>query len=215
MARRKAKVVQLTPDKVRQPSGLKNDGTPNAYWRRFSERVYNFENVPLSDWKEEEVLGYLLKRYRDCYDIDFSLSYSGPPTKSPEMYCVRRMMTTVGTEKGWILKQYIDWVFDTIIIPQKTKIQGLAFFFTQRICNQFKVLFRKNNRITRTTELPTPYVNIAVELGLSVCTYGDLAFAKMALDQSPDRDDLSSYSALFNKLKGVGFDSAILNGLNE
>jgi hypothetical protein len=223
MARRKARVIQLTPDTVRQPSGLKADGTPNAYWRRFEKRLQEFEDVPLEEWKEEQVLGYLLKRYRENYGIDFSLSYSNPPTKCPEMYCVRRMLTAIGAYDGsapnkikaHVIKQYIDWVFDTIISPQKTQIKNLAYFFTQNICNQFKAVYKKNKTITRSTELPGNYLDAAIALDVNVRTYGDLAFAKMAIDQAPDRDDLSSYTQLFSRLRDIGFDDSILTRLEE
>lgn len=215
MARRKQKVISLVPDTVNKPSGMKMDGTPNVYWRRFEERLKTFESIPVEEWKEEQVLAYLLKRYREHYGIDFSLSYSRPPTKCPEMYCIRRITTTLGTIKGPALKQYIDWVFDTIIKPQRTQVTTLAFFFTPGICNQFKAKYKKNNKITRSTELPSNYLDAAIALDVSVRTYGDLAFAKMAVDQAPERDDLLSYTKLFSKLRDIGFDDSILLGLEE
>ena len=215
MARRKPRTITLTPDSVRQPSGLKNDGTPNAYWRRFEKRLQEFESIPVNEWKEEQILGYLLKRYKDEYGIDFSLSYYGAPSKCPEMYCTRRTLTALGITDGTVVKQYIDWVFDSIIKPQRTQIKSLAFFFTQTICNQFKAKYKKNNKITRSTELPGHYLDAAIALGLSPRTYGDLAFAKMAVDQAPDRDDLSSYTQLFNRLRAIGFDDSILLRLEE
>jgi len=143
--------------------------------------------------------------------MDFPLSFSGPPTKCPEMYCVRRAMFAVGTEDCSVMKKYIDWVFDDIIIRQKLQITSLAFFFTSRICRQFAANYKKNNRITKTTLLPMAYVDMAPS-GLGLVTYGDLAFAKMAAESNPGRDDLIE---LFVNLKKFGFNDSILNSLPE
>ena len=204
----------IVPESVHSPSGLKADGTPNVYWLHFKEKLENFQNVPLEQWKDEEILGYLLKRYRDHYNIDFSLSFSGPPTKCPEMYCIRRIKQVFNNDKAWILKEYIDWVFDSIIIPQKTKLESLAFFFSSKLCNKFKSIFRTKNKITRSTELPTNLLSEAVNLQLNLRTYGDLAFIRIAMDDK-ERDDFSVYQQLFQRLNGLGFDDSILMTLED
>lgn len=212
MAGRKKTITLLVPDSVNKPSGLKTDGTPNIHWQRFSDKVKLFASKSPSEWSEEEILGYLLDRYSKHFEIEWSLSYSGPPTKCPEMYIIRRMLTTVGTQKGTIAKQYIDWVFDNEIIPKKKQISSLAYFFNVGLCNQFKANFRKATTITRTTELPHSYINSAISLGITVSTYGDLAFAKQAIDCNPE-DSLNQYIELFSVLERDGFDKEILNQL--
>lgn len=206
------KKIKLIPDSVNKPSGLKTDGTPNVHWERFTERLKSFSFKSPTEWSEEDILGYLLDRYSKCFGMEWSLSYSGPPTKCPEMYIIRRMLTTVGTQKGTIAKQYIDWVFDSEIIPKKKQITSIAYFFNVGLCNQFKANFKKASTITRTTELPNEYVNHAASLGLTVFTYGDLAFAKQAIDCNPD-ESLNQYVELFSRLEQDGFDKEILNQL--
>lgn len=200
---------------IRKVSGLKSDGTPNAYWRRFKERLTNFESIPINEWAEEEMLGYLLKRFNDHYGIEFSLSYSGPPSKCPEMYCIRRIMENVGTKKGWIMKEYIDWVFDSIIIPQKTKVESLGYFFNQKICNRFKGVFRERQKITRSTALPNDFIIAAQNNGFDIQCYGDLAFMKMAVDNDPNRTDAFTIRTLLQQLESMGFNTAILNSLED
>ncbi len=212
MARRKAVKTQLIPDSVTKPSGIKHDGTPNAHWRKFEQRLKAFADIPLSEWKEEEILGYLLKRYTEHYQIDWALSYSGPPSRCAEMYIVRRTMTAVGTQKASIMKQYIDWVFDKDIIPKRKQISSLAYFFAPGLCNQFRAEFRKNSTITRTTELPQDYATIVNGLQLSLNTYGDLAFARMAIQGQSD-DTMAPYVLLFNQLRDLGFNESILETL--
>lgn len=212
MARkRKQKSITLVPDKVKKPSGLKADGTPNLHWQKFEERLKSIDTVPLENWKEEEALGYLLKKYKEHYKIDFALSYSGAPGKSGEMYCVRRIFTAIGTQKAWIVKNYIDWVFEKIITPQNVPVKSLAYFFTHSLCEQYRTIFRKRLVITRTTELPPDYLAVINKLNIRCQTYGDLAFIKLSVDQNPD----SPYRNLFDELNEVGFDSNILQTLGN
>lgn len=192
-------------------SGLKGDGKPNAYWRRFKERLDSFEQVPVNEWKDEQALAYILKRYKEVIGIEFSLSYSGPPTKCKEIYCIRRTILSLGTEDGEIIKKYIDYVFDTIIVPQKITVFSIAYFFTTNFILNFKKDMRKNNRLTRATKLPEQYISIVSNLGLDVNTYGDLAFAKLVLNDSSNSDEYSEYIELFSQLTNIGFNVNILD----
>jgi hypothetical protein len=194
-------------------SGLTADGTPNAYWRRFKERLEAYEDTPVADWKEEHMLGHILKRYKDVMEVDFALSYSGPPTKCKEIYCIRRTILALGADDGPTVKQYIDWVFDTKILPQKMTISSIAFFFTTNLVLTFKKEMRRQNRVSRASELPEAYRNVVAALSLDVKTYGDLAFAKVALEDDPNNEDLKAYSDLFGKLKENGFDESVLKSL--
>jgi len=194
-------------------SGLTVDGTPNAYWRRFKERLEAYEEVPVVDWKEEQMLGHIIKRYKDVMEVDFALSYSGPPTKCKEIYCLRRTILALGADDGPTVKQYIDWVYDTKIIPQKMTISSIAFFFTTNLILTFKKEMRRQNRISRATELPKEYSDIAIDSKLDVKTYGDLAFAKVALEDDPNNEDLIVYSNLFGKLREIGFDDSVLESI--
>jgi len=208
MAARKTKI---TPNSIKKPSGLKKDGTPNAPWQKFQKKLKAFNDTPINEWNEVNILGYLLSKYEKQYQIDFGLSYSGPPSKCSEIYCVKRMMTTIGTEKGSICKDYIDWVFETHITPKGKEIVSLAYFFNKGIIAQYRTIFKDRQKVTKTTALPNEYAAEANSLGLSINTYGDLAFAKMAVDQSPD--DYPEYSSLFIRLSAAGFNESVLRTL--
>jgi len=211
----KQKTISFVPDKIKKPSGLKNDGSPNVPWRKFKERIDNFESVPVDEWGDEEVLGYIAKRYKDHYEIDFGLSYSGPPSKCGEMFLIRRMKYKIGTEKGHILKDYINWVFDKILIPQKMSLTSLAFFFTEKIVQQYRAEFKKRHVITKSTELPNDFIDIASQLELPLNTYGDLYFVKAAIDQDPDREDFTIYKQFLSQIKDKGFNEEILKSLEQ
>ncbi len=196
-----------------KPSGIKDDGDPNAYWRRFKQRLDSYADIPLSDWKQEQILGHILKRWKDHAGMEYPLSYSGPPTKCKEIYCVRRTMLMLGTENPHILKEYVDWIFDTKIIPGKVELTSIAYFFVSGFILNFKAELRKRARISRATELPPEIQNVAIGLELDIRTYGDLAFAKVALEDDPENEELDIYSHLFIKLKEMGFDEDVLSSL--
>lgn len=194
-------------------SGLNLDFKPNAYWRRFKERLDSYDQVPVNEWKEDQFLGHILKRYKDFMGVEFGLSYSGPPTKCKEIYCIRKVVLYLGTDDSETLKKYIDWVFDTNIIPNRVTIKSIAYFFTTNLVLKFKAELRKMNKITRASQLPESYIEKVHNLELDVKTYGDLAFAKAAIDNDPGDSDLAIYLRLFEELKAVGFDEGILKSL--
>lgn len=193
-------------------SGMKSDGLPNAYWRRFKERLDNYDQIPVSEWKEENFLGHILKRYKDFMGFEFTLSYSGPPSKCKEIFCIRRMLLALSMDEDpESIKKYIDWVFDTVIIPQKVTITSIAYFFTINFILHFKQSLRKQKVIDRTTVLPQTYIDIALKFDMELSTYGDLALAKVAIDQGMDPDNL--YFNIINEIKQAGFDDSILNSI--
>lgn len=205
MAKRKKQKVKL--------SGLRADGSPNAYWTKFKSRLDKYDSVPVSEWSDENFLGHILKRYKDYVGIEYGLSHSGPPTKCREIYCVRRMLISLGSYNKETVKKYIDWVFDTFVIPKNVVIDSMAYFFTSNFILGFKKELRRMNRITRATELPVHFTEIATKLDVDVKTYGDLAFAKIAITDDPSNEELCIYFKLFDELKRAGFDDSILRSL--
>jgi len=217
MAARKARTISLVPDKVKKPSGLKKDGTPNASWRKFKERLDSYTDTPVANWGPDQALGHLFKRYTDHFDIDFSLSYSGPPSKCSEIYCTKRMMSMLGGENPdmKMVKEFIDWSFDSVIIPKKLQIESLAFFFAAKLVREFKAKYKKSKTITRATKLPVLIEQIAEDHGLddSITTYGELAFAKKAVDADPENGSYKIYHEFFTSLTQEGFDYSVLQSL--
>jgi len=194
----------------RKATGLKQDGLPNAYWRRFKERLDAYHETPVEGWKDEHVLGHVLRRYRDHYGFEYALSYTGPPSKCKEMYTMRRVLLAIGAEQNMALaKKYVDWVYDKTIIPKNVEMKSLMFFLGGNLIYRFKMDTFKSRKITRATTLPKQYLDIAEGLDLSVTTYGELAFAKMAVDNDPD--SYTNYGMLFAKLKEAGFNEEVFN----
>ncbi len=194
-----------------QLSGLNSTGEPKLCWRRFKERLNKYDSIPINEWKAEQILGHILFRFKNLYGVEFTLSFSGAPSRCSEIYQTKRMIAELGTEDFQMIKDYVDWVYDTKIIPQKIVITSIGFFFTKSFILKFKAGYKKAHRISRTTQLPKLVESLVSELSISVLTYGDLAFAKMAVDNSPD--DYPDYKLLFQRLKDSGFDTSILDKL--
>jgi hypothetical protein len=202
---------KVTPRKIK---GLNQDGSPNASWRKFKIRLDNYTDTPEDEWDEYYFLGHILKRYKDYMGTEFPLSYKSAPSKSQELYCVKRMIATLSVQDKQTIKNYIDFVYDTYILPKKVAVTSLAYFFTVNFIFDFKSKYRKDTKITRNTQLPPNCKEVINNLSLDVCTYGDLAFAKLALDNDPKNDALEVYSKMFEELKNTGFDTGVLERLD-
>jgi hypothetical protein len=201
--------------KARKLGGLKADGSPNAAWTKFKTKLNFYDTTPLEEWTEYDALGHILKRYKDYMGIEYSLSYSGAPSKCGEIYCTKRMILALGSDEGETIKNYIDFIYDTYIIPGKVSFSSLAYFFTPNFIFAFKKNFRKESKITRSTKLPEKYINVLSTLSLQdVTTYGDLAFALAAINDSPDNSDLQIYSTMFSELENIGFNRNVLGSLD-
>lgn len=194
-------------------SGLNADGTPNAHWRKFKGRLDAYDDLPVQNWTDENVLAHILRRYKDFFGIEFALSYCGAPSKCREIYCVRRALLALGTDDKVLAKKYVDWVFDTIIIPHNITVSSMAYFFTDALIRGFKQELRKTSKLTRATKLPENYLSIAASLSINVITYGDLAFAKQAIDDNPKSPSMQVYLKLFEALRSLGFDDKILSSV--
>ncbi|MCK9567816.1 hypothetical protein M0R72_02550 [Candidatus Pacearchaeota archaeon] len=213
MAPRK-KAVEPKVTKVQKISGLKADGTPNAFWQKFKAKLALYASDDISQWQEYHFLGHILKRYKDHMGIEFTLSYSRAPAKCSEMFCIKRMIAFLGVEDKQTIKDYIDFVFDQYIIPKKVSVTSIGYFFTTEFIFQFKKMFSKDSRISRSTQLPADYKSVVSSLNIDVCTYGDLAFAKLAIENDPNGSEVAIYIRMFDELKNIGFDDGVLGRLD-
>ncbi len=182
-------------------------------WQNFFAKFAEIQELKNSKWKDVHQLAYLTQRYEKLYGKKFVFSLKGAPSKCPEMVFIKKMCAMLGTSNARTIREYIDWVFDKKIIPNKMKIRSLTFFMTPGLGNEFYLYRTEQNRIDKTTQLPNEYKEIIESLGLPVSTYGDLAFAKLALDQAPESPSRAPYKQLFNQLFAVGFELEIIKDL--
>ncbi|HLG27922.1 MAG TPA: hypothetical protein VI423_09075, partial [Paenisporosarcina sp.] len=182
-------------------------------WQKFLAKFKEIETIPNSEWKEVHLLSYFCKRYEDQYGKKFALSLRGAPSKCSEIYMMKRIIVMLNTTNMRTLRAYIDWIFDVKIIPNELKIRSIGFLTTSSFGNEFNIYREQRAKIIKTTELPAEYKQVADTLSLQVSTYGDLAFIKMALDQSPNSESRTPYKVLFHNLMALGFEPSVLNNL--
>jgi hypothetical protein len=200
--------------KVRKIKGLNKDGSISGPWLKFKKKLDTYSTIPVEEWTEYQFLGHILKRYKDYIGMEFSMSYNSAPSKCSELYCIKRMLLSLGTSDPTTVKDYIDFVYDKYIIKNNVSLSSLAYFFTTNFIFEFKKKFRKDSKITRATELPPNCKDVVSGLGVEVNTYGDLAFAKLAIENDPDNTDLAIYISMFDGLRNIGFDDSVLGRLD-
>ena len=186
------------------------DLLPSKWWVRFFKKFDEIEEKPVSKWKEIHHLSYITKRYEETYGKHFSFALAGSPGKCPEIHMVKKLMAVLGTSNPKTTRDYIDWVYDKKVLPQNRKFRSIGFFSNSQFCNEFNLDRIEAQRITRATPLPKEYKVIADRLEVTMETYGDLAFAKQAVDQAPLAESREPYRILFRELYKIGFEYDIL-----
>lgn len=182
-------------------------------WQKFFKRFAEVETLPVSEWKHVHLLAHFADRFAQHYKKKFAFSVKGAPSKSTEVYMIKRISGMLGTTNPRLVKTYIDWIFDNKIIGTSKKIRSLGFLANTKFCNEFHLAWTEMNKIKRTTQLPENYRNIAKELSIPVRTFGDLEFAKQIVDSDPEDEETQIYHTLFHELYKVGFEFDMLKEL--
>ena len=186
---------------------------PNKWWVNFFKKFQQIDELPNSEWKPIHQLSHFCHRYHDHYGKKYSFSLNRSPGKCPEIYMIKKVSACLGTSNQGTIREYIDWVFDRKIIPTTKKIRSIGFLTNPQFCNEFQLYRIEKKKITRVTSLPENYQVVVDDLELPVRTYGDLAFAKQAVDQNPDSKAREPYKIMFNKLYAIGFEYRMIQGL--
>ena len=180
-------------------------------WQNFFNKFKEIDTLKVSKWKPVHHLGYLSKRYEETYGKKYAFSLQKVPSKSSEVFLIKKIGAMLCTTNQRTIKEYIDWVFDEKIIPKNKKIRSLAFFISLGLGNEFNLVREQRKIITRDTPLPNEYKKVAEEMGISIDTYGDVAFIKQALDiSSSGRED---YLSMYKKLLMYGFEPSLLEDI--
>lgn len=183
----------------------------NTYWKKFFKKFEEIDNPEFktSQWNEVHILAYICKRYEQYLGRKFAVTIKGAPSKSPDIYVIKRIIASLNTTNMLTIKDYIDWVFDKKVIPKKSHFRTIGFFLTQGFVNEFfHEKNSKKNKFTRSTGLPASYIKIAEDLGIKISTYGDLAFIQMAVERKPNDTENQRYILLANlELLGLNLNS--------
>jgi hypothetical protein len=199
-------------DKSMQEENISLAEYPTIFWKKFFDRFEEINNPDLliRDWESVHLIAYFCRRYEEYYKVKYSFRFDAKsPSKSYELFQFRKMGQMLSTDPI-ILKQYIDYFFETQIIQKQKRITSLAFLTNFSSINQFK--FKKmglggNQIIERSTVLPREYLSIVNDLGYEYRTYGELSFHQKIVEggQGDQKDQ-----ELLQKLQEKRMDLAIL-----
>ena len=178
----------------------------NVYWKKFFKKIEEIddESLKVSKWKEVHMLAYICKRYEIFFGRNFAIDMKGAPSKSSDIFVIKKLIASLNTTNMRTIKEYVDWVFDNKIIPKRSHFRKIGFFLTNDFINEFAYAVKKNNKIVRSKALPPAYITIAQDLGIDVNTYGDLAFLQMAIEKNKEKD--TPRYILLSNLELLGLD---------
>lgn len=182
-------------------------------WENFFKKINLHKETPVEDWKEYQILGYLVARFESHFQRKFAFALNSQPAKCSEMFFIKKIVYSLDAKDPEIVKKYIDWVFDKKIIPGKVKIRTIGYFHNSSFANQFLDDLKKLNQITRTTALPEEYKTIVNYFKAPAETFGDLAFVKKVIESNPDDEDSITFKKMFSNLISIGFKEDCLKDL--
>lgn len=190
---------------------------PTIFWQKFFDKFPEIETLEVSKWKEVHIIGYFCKLYKRLYNIDYTFKFNGPPTKSYEIFQLKKVISMLSSDP-LILKDYIDWVFKTKVSERKRKITVIGFLANVDMIAdfKFKYLAGKNvpiSQISRSTQVSDIITQISKQHNLNVNTYGDLAFIKGMLESDLDAETFAKYNLFFSSLQDSGFNPEDLNNI--
>jgi hypothetical protein len=180
-------------------------------WQKFFIRLVEIDSKPINEWNEYHILSYFLRKYYEAYHIPYALTYAGAPLSCQEIKLLKKIYTLLSTTDQRKVKAYVDWMFEDVVSKKKFQIKGITVLLGNSFANDFLRFYKKQNTVTKQTELPQEYKKLAEESDMSVSTYGDLLFVlnSMKTSEEPNED----CKLFVQKLKMHSFDFDVLKGL--
>lgn len=182
---------------------------PNDKYKKFFEKFAEIETLDMAQWKVVHILAYFCKKYKEVLGTDYSWKFNNPsPTKCFEVWQTNTLAAKL-SKNPKILKDYIDWAFETQVKNTKYRPRSISFLTKEELVIPYKmnVLLagQKNLNVDRSTQLPATYRDILRNVAdLTINTYGDLAFVSQ-MDPMPD-----NITAALDKMIESGFDKEVL-----
>lgn len=198
-----------------ESNGGKLTDYPNDKWAKFVEKFAEIETLPAEQWKPVHLLGYFCKKYLEAYQVNYEFKFNSPnPVKGFEIFNIKKIAMLLSSDPV-ILKQYIDWVYDTKVKNGKRRLTSISFMAVEALVNDYKcnVLLgkKKQLQVDRTTLLPPDIKQLFKEVDY-VKTYGDLVFIYRALSNNSDNSSVSPVlMSAMEALKVSNFDFSILD----
>jgi len=179
----------------------------NEKYEKFFASFKEIDTLPIHDWKASHILGYFCKRYYEHYNTAYQFKYNNPsPVKSFEIFYIKKLTQSLSKDPK-IIKDYIDYIFNTKVKSAKRKLTSISFMVHENVVNPYKMKFLFNTKADRSTILPDNIKSYIIDSGFSdIITYGDFAFFHLA---NRNKNDLK-YKSLLIGLIGLGFNPSIL-----
>ena len=155
------------------------------------------KTIPQKEWGILHMLAYIMVKYQEKFNMEFKISYDGPPSKSHEYKLISRLKMILPKDE---LKDYIDWFYDNYTSTRRFTSVG-AIIKVESVVKYDDYKANKN-KITMYTKLPEDVISIAKnykDLDY-ISTYGDLYFIYKS-DESLIAPLLQYID--INKLKGL------------
>ncbi len=203
-----AKGSKATQEKIEETGGELTT-IPNDKYKKFFDKFAEISTLDVTQWKTAHILAYFCKKYKDTYGLDYSWKFNNPsPAKCFEVWQANTLAAKLSANPK-ILRDYIDWVYQTYVPRTKARFRSVSFITKDEIVQDYKmnVLLagQKNLQVDRSTALPSNYSDILREVaGLNISTYGDLAFISQ-MDPMPD-----NLVKAMEKLAEFGLDNEVL-----
>lgn len=194
---------------------MKNDDggelspVPNEKYKKFFDKFAEIDTLDVAQWKVAHILGYFCKRYKEVLGNDYHWKFNNPsPTKCFEVWQLNTLAAKL-SQNPKILKDYIDWAFDTLVKGKNYRPRSISFITREEVVIPYKmnVLLagQKSLNVDRSTMLPATYRDILKETaGYIINTYGDLAFISQ-MDPLPD-----NIAKALDEMVAQGFDREVL-----
>jgi hypothetical protein len=174
-----------------------------------------------ASWEDKKnhltvLLGYFCAKYKDYYEIDYTLSLNEKGLfRGPEINVLRRVYSMLNSDP-WVVKEYIDYVFAVKIHKRKKKISSLSFLAVADIVQEYKLAAKRAEKVDRDTVLPDKmleWVKIHSPDVIDFVSLNDFGDLKLLLTHYKDGHMQGNKSVDFfvDKLQKMGYVDSTLS----
>jgi hypothetical protein len=182
---------------------------PNDQYKKFFLKFKEIKDLPLDNWKPVHILAYFCSKYKQHYNHEYKFKFNSPkPTSCFEIFQVKKLAQLLSAHPK-ILRDYIDWVFQTRVVAAKRKLTSISFLTVEALVFDYKtILFngqpQDSSKLDRSTILSPEFVDIFNKININIKTFGDLAF----IYQIPNKTQVIQEA--FDKCYQLGLEKDIL-----
>lgn len=149
------------------------DSRNQKLYSRLFDLIEVVETIPSIEWTVLHMLAYIIKGYKNKFNVDFILSYDNIPSKCIEFKLTSKLKAILQRSDP---KEYIDWYY--LNYNNKRKFHSINALNKIPLVIAFNDYKAKQSKITMYTVLPNDILSVAKNYpNLEyINTYGDLYF---------------------------------------